>query len=134
MKHDEFIGQVQARARLASRGDAERATRVVLEALGRRLAGGAPHNLAAQLPEEIGRHLEGHEEAERLSLDELFASVADGLGEDPPGAVHQARAVIAVLEEAVSEGEVRKVRDQLPDEYTPLFEAGSEGRMERRPT
>ena len=59
MQHDEFIGEVQARARLSSRGDAERATRAVLETLGERLAGGQPHNLAAQLPEEIGRHLEG---------------------------------------------------------------------------
>jgi hypothetical protein len=31
--HDEFIGQVQQQARLSSRGDAERASRVVLETL-----------------------------------------------------------------------------------------------------
>ena len=56
MTHDEFIGHVQHRARLASRGQAERATRVVLETLGERLAGGEPFDLAAQLPPEIGRH------------------------------------------------------------------------------
>lgn len=32
MKHDAFIGQVQHRRDLASRGDAERVTRGVLEA------------------------------------------------------------------------------------------------------
>ena len=57
MKHDEFIGRVQHYARLASRGDAERATRATLETLGERLAGGEPKDLASQLPPEIGLHL-----------------------------------------------------------------------------
>ena len=52
MKHDEFIGRVQHYARLASRGDAERATRATLETLGERLAGGEPKDLASQLPPE----------------------------------------------------------------------------------
>jgi uncharacterized protein (DUF2267 family) len=55
MRHDEFIGEVQHRVKLPSRGDAERATRATLETLGERL--GAPDNHAAQLPPEIGRHL-----------------------------------------------------------------------------
>lgn len=131
MKHDEFIGQVQAQARLPSRGEAERATRVVLEALGDRLAGGQPENLAAQLPEEIGHHLEGRREVEKLSLDDFFTRVSEGLDADRPDAVHQARAVIAVTSEAVSPQEVDEVRQQLPGEYDPLFESGSEGQMER---
>jgi predicted phosphoribosyltransferase/uncharacterized protein (DUF2267 family) len=132
VKHDELIGQVQARARLPSRGDAERATRVVLETLGARLAGGQPENLAAQLPEEIGRHLTAHEPVEKLSLDDFFAQVSEGLGADRPDAVHQARAVIAVVSDAVSAGEIEKVRQQLPGEYAPLFESGSEGEMQRQ--
>ena len=47
MQHDEFIAQVQARARLSSRGDAERATRATLETLAERLAGGLRDKLAA---------------------------------------------------------------------------------------
>ncbi len=54
MKHDEFIGQMQYRARLSSRGAAERATRATLETLAERLAGGEARDLAAQLPPEIG--------------------------------------------------------------------------------
>ena len=57
MKHDEFIGQVQHRARLSSRGAAERATRATLEPLAERLAGGEADDLAAQLPLELGEHL-----------------------------------------------------------------------------
>ena len=36
MDHDQFIGQVQYRARLVFRGDAERATRARLETLAER--------------------------------------------------------------------------------------------------
>jgi uncharacterized protein (DUF2267 family) len=131
MQHDEFIGEVQARARLPSRGDAERATRAVLETLGERLAGGQPHNLAAQLPEEIGHHLEDRQGVEKLTLDGFFEKVSERTGADLPDAIHQARAVIAVVGAAVSQGEIDKVRQQLPEDYAPLFESGSEGRMER---
>jgi uncharacterized protein (DUF2267 family) len=41
MKHDEFIGQVQHRARLSSRGDAKRASWATLQTLGERLAASA---------------------------------------------------------------------------------------------
>ena len=58
MKHDEFIGQVQHRARLSSRGEAERATRATLETLAERLAGGEEQDLAAQLPAEFDRLFE----------------------------------------------------------------------------
>ena len=78
MQHDEFIGKVQAAARLPSRGDAEKATRVTPDTLGERLAGGEPSNLAAQLPEEIGRYLEGREgTAERFGLDDFFKRVSE---------------------------------------------------------
>jgi uncharacterized protein (DUF2267 family) len=130
VQHDEFIGKVQAAARLPSRGDAEKAARATLETLGERLAGGEPGNLAAQLPQEIGRYLEEREgTAERFGLDDFFNRVSERSGADLPGATHQARAVVAVLGEAVSEGELDDVRQQLPEEFTPLFESGSEGAM-----
>jgi uncharacterized protein (DUF2267 family) len=132
--HDEFIGQVQARGRLPSRVDVERATRVarvVLETLGGRLAGGEPSDLAAQLPEEIGRHLKGKEEVEKLSLDDFFPEVSSGIGADLPDAIHQARQWSRCLTEAVTSGEIDEVRQQLPEAYAPLFESGSEGQMER---
>lgn len=131
MKHDEFIGQVQARARLSSRGDAERATRATLETLAERLSGGEPKDLGAQLPKEIGRYLMSPEvaQAERLTLDDFFNRVSDREGVDLPIAVHHARAVVSVLTEAVSSGEIQDVRGQLGEEYSPLFESGSEGEM-----
>ena len=52
MDHDSFIGEVQNRAELASRGEALSATRATLETLGERLQEGQATNLAAQLPED----------------------------------------------------------------------------------
>jgi uncharacterized protein (DUF2267 family) len=131
MKHDEFVGQVKHRARLSSRGEAERATRATLETLAERLAGGEAKNLAAQLPQEIGEHLrrEWSGVGERFDLAEFFRRVSLREGVDLPAAVFHARAVIEVLSEAVSRGEIDDVRAQLPAEFDRLFEAGSTGHM-----
>ncbi len=48
---------------------------------------------------------------------------------DEPRAVYHARVVMEVLQEGVTEGEMGDVRSQLPAEYDPLFEAGSQGEM-----
>lgn len=130
MQHDEFIGQVQNRAQLSSRGDAEVATRAVLETLGERLAGGEPDNAAAQLPKGIADYLE-HEWSgvgASFSLDEFFQRVSQREQVEMPQAVYHTRVVMEVLGEAVSQGEMNDIRSQLPPEFEPLFE-GSQGRM-----
>lgn len=132
MDHDRFIGQVQHRAGLASSGEALSATRATLQTLGLRLAGGAGGNLAAQLPQEIGRFLteqEGRQES--FTLDEFFELVSKEEGAELPDSVHHARVVIEVLREAAGDDVVNKVRDQLPDEWRPLFDSGSSGDMRR---
>ncbi len=130
MQFDQFIGQVQHRARLAATDEAIRATRTTLQTLAERLTEGEADDLAAQLPQEIGRYLQEVENhAERFSLDDFFRRVSEREGVELPDAVHHARAVISVLNEAVTQGELRDVRAQLPDEFDPLFEAGSEGNM-----
>jgi uncharacterized protein (DUF2267 family) len=124
MKHDEFIGQVQHRARLSSRGDAEIATRATLETLAERLAGGEANDLASQLPRGIAEYLRTGQagEGERFSVQEFFERVSERERVDLPKAVYHARAVISVLYEAVSPGEMADVRAQLPTEYARLFE------------
>ena len=46
---------------------------------------------------------------------------------DLPDAVHHARAVMSVLQDAVSQGLIEEVRSQLPEEYNPLFEYNGKG-------
>jgi uncharacterized protein (DUF2267 family) len=82
------------------------------------------------LPEEIGRYLREVEgPAERFDLNEFFERVSGHEGSDLPVAVHHARVVTSVVRDAVTEGEIEDVLAQLPDEYKPLFESGSEGEM-----
>ncbi|GDY32082.1 DUF2267 domain-containing protein [Gandjariella thermophila] len=135
MRHDEFVGQVQARARLASRGEAERATRATLETLAERIPGELADNVASQLPEEIGEHLRrvavrlDEAAGERFGLNEFIARVSERSGEQAPQAAYTARVVLEVVGEATT-GVLPKIRQSLPADVQELVEAGSSGRME----
>lgn len=134
MKHDEFIGQVQARARLDSRGAAESATRATLETLAERIPPETASKFASELPPEIGEHLRRVATAPdlpptgvRFDSREFVARLAERSGADEPKAAHEARAVMEVVGEAVSEGALNKVLASLPDDVTRLIAAGSSG-------
>lgn len=124
MQYEEFVGEVQQRASLASQGEAVRAIRATLETLAERLPGEEAKNLAAQLPQEIGYYLHQSNGSERFTLNHFFKRMASREPTDLPDAVHHARAVISVLNEAVSAGQIEQVRNTLPDEFNPLFESG----------
>ncbi|AOS63148.1 DUF2267 domain-containing protein [Actinoalloteichus hymeniacidonis] len=132
MRHDEFIGQVQARARLSSRGEAEAATRAALETLGERVPERAADHLADQLPAEIGEHLrrteiwDGAGPGERFDFEEFAHRVAERGHLHEPDAIYRTRVVLEVTGEA-TEGVLGKVRDQLPADLRPLVDAGSSG-------
>ena len=130
MQYDEFVGEVQNRARLPSRGDTVLAIQATLETLAERIAPGEADDLAAQLPPELGTFLRDVETTERFSVDDFFLRVGAKETADLPDATHHARAVMTVLQEAVTTGELDDIRAQLPDNYEPLFEAGSEGEMD----
>lgn len=85
MKYDEFVGKLQQRARLASRGDAVAAIRATLQTLSERLAGGEPKDLASQLPQEIGIYLRSAFEglSERLGIQDFYRRVSLQIPERP---------------------------------------------------
>lgn len=126
MNHDEFIGEVQHRAQLSSRGDADAVTRTVLTTLSERIQPGEADDLAAQLPEEIGRYLTEVEDVESFSFDEFVDRVVEREGLDPEDeaadAAFHAQVVIDVVSDVVSQGEMDDVRPSLPDDYDELFE------------
>jgi uncharacterized protein (DUF2267 family) len=131
VQYDQFVGEVQHRARLASRADAEKAIRATLETLGERLEEGLAGNIAAQLPDEIARHLHGMpaDLVDKMDLDEFLERVSDSESVDLPVSVHHARCVLEVLGEAVGSGPMEKLRLALPAEYERLLVAGSTGSM-----
>ena len=129
MQYEEFVGEVQHRARLGSQADAVRAIQATLATLAERLPIDEAKHLAAQLPPAIGHYLQGSNGSERFSLNHFFERVAARERADLADAVHHARAVVSVLNEAITAGQLEQVRSTLPDEFKPLFESGSEGRF-----
>jgi uncharacterized protein (DUF2267 family) len=134
MDHDTFIGQVQARARLDSRGAAETATRATLETLAERIPATLADNLAEQLPREIGEHLRRVAVAQdqpdtgvRMDRNEFLDRVARRAGADRAKAAHEARTVVEVVGEATQGGLTGRVRASLDDDLAHLLFAGSTG-------
>ncbi|MFG2026581.1 DUF2267 domain-containing protein [Streptomyces sp. NPDC048825] len=132
MQHDAFIGQVQARARLDSRGAAERVTRASLETLAERVPASVAEKAAAQLPQEVGEHLRrvAYTPGEpytgiRMDREEFFNRVAERAGTSYPKAIHEARCVIEVATEATEGALATQIRPALDDDLAEVLFAGS---------
>lgn len=129
MDHDEFIGEVQHRAQLSSRGEALQATRAVLETLSERIQEGQAENLAAQLPEPLEPYLTEVEGAESFDFQEFIDRVAERdeninaeSDDDLADSAYHARVVVDVIQDAVTEGQLEDIKDGLPEDYGDLFE------------
>lgn len=122
MNYQEFIGQVQHRLELDEMGAAVRATRATLTTLGERLQEGEATDIASPLPREIDRYLTEADSGQRFDYDEFLGRVAERGGVDKPDANYRSQQIVALVNEVVPPGNIRKVRDQLPDEYENLFE------------
>lgn len=123
MKYDEFIKHVQSVAQLESRQVAEQATRATLETIAERIVGNEASQLAAQLPKEFGQYLRGHEgeNGHPFSLEEFYQRVSQKAGVEITAAAAQARAVFAVLNQAVTPGEFADVKANFSPDYSELF-------------
>lgn len=121
MDFDDFTGQVQHRARLSDTAQALQATRSTLSTLAERLDEGAATNVAGQLPREVKDYLTGHGAAQQFGLDEFYERVAQKEGVERPEAVHHARAVLSVVDEAAP-GVLAKERQQLTGDFDRLFD------------
>ncbi|QBI52837.1 DUF2267 domain-containing protein [Streptomonospora litoralis] len=131
MQHDAFIGQVQDRARLDSRGAAESFTRATLETIAERINPDLADDLAAQLPQEIGENVrrvtDQWDPTERFGQDEFVQRVASRAHSDQPQAAYAARVVFELLDEATTGNVMGKVRQGLPDDLREFTLAGSSG-------
>ncbi len=122
MQYEEFLNKVQDRIDPAQPDEARRAITATLQTLAERISGGEASKLAAQLPEELKEPLQrAVEDAEEFSLDEFVRRISEREGVDIDTASSDASAVMTVLREAVTAGELRDVLDQLPQNFYRLF-------------
>jgi uncharacterized protein (DUF2267 family) len=122
MKADQFIKEVKERAGLASREEAIEATQATLSILGERLFGGERDDLAAQLPPELQPFLLLAKESHKFDVDEFFVRISEEEECAVDEAAEHARAVIEVLCDAVTAGEIEDIKSQLPKDFAALFE------------
>lgn len=125
MKFEQFVGQTVNRLELPNRARAVRAIRATLTTLGERLQEGEATDLAASLPMEIDYYLLSADHGQRFSFDAFIDRVMDreNMAADKRGdAVYHVKIVMQLVSESVPQGEIEDVRNNLPDEYNPLFE------------
>ncbi|WP_232701256.1 DUF2267 domain-containing protein [Halobacterium wangiae] len=140
MNFDEFTGEVQHRLELPGTGEAVRATRATLQALGERIPEGAAEDLAASLPMEVKWYPTGavDEHGQRFDWKEFVSRVAAVEQTDRSEAAYHAQLVVDLVREQVPDSDFQQLRDQLPedDNWGKLFgvvDAGGWGEGEGRP-
>lgn len=127
MQYGEFMKDVRERAGV-DEDRAEKAVRATLNTLAQRLAGGEPHDLASQLPEELKQTVElttGEGAGIGWDADEFVAKVAAREGCSPERAREHVRAIFAALRDAVTPGEFDDITSQLDRSYRELLPEGA---------
>lgn len=101
-------------------------TAATLETLGERLSAGQAADLAVYLPDSLAEPLRDSEgdEPPAFEREEFLERVVDRSEADPDDVAELVRAVTTALSQTVSNRELQKVTDQLPEQFTPMFEPG----------
>jgi uncharacterized protein (DUF2267 family) len=127
VKYEEFINLVKSRARLKTETEAQRAVEATLKTLSERIGGDESQDLAAQLPPGIRENLTQKHSYETFGLKEFYNKVSIRSSVGFPEVEQHARAVISVVSETASAGEIDDILARLPEEYIPLFTFGIDG-------
>ncbi|MBD6620201.1 DUF2267 domain-containing protein [Komarekiella sp. 'clone 1'] len=123
MEYNEFITHVQSLAQSDSREEAERSTRATLETVKERIPVDKAQDLATQLPQEIGKYLQGKEEESNkyFNLQEFITRASQKENIEPTTAAIHVRAVFAVLQSAVKPETFAAFHSNFSHDYEELF-------------
>jgi uncharacterized protein (DUF2267 family) len=123
VQYQEFVDRVRQRAGLDSFEGAEVATQATLTTLGEYLTDREGLDLASQLPQGLAEILRQQppERSEIFSLNDFLQRVGEEEGTGIEEAEGHVRAVVDVLQEAVTEGEMEDLRRQFPSEFDGIF-------------
>lgn len=122
MQYQEFIERVQGRTGL-SEERARGAISATFTTLGEYLVWDEAPDLASQLPQEISEPLTDQptNRPKLLSYEDFMQRLAENEGTNEGAARDHVSAVMGVLQEAVSEGELEDLKRQFPSEFDQLF-------------
>lgn len=134
MRYHELVQRVQEEGELHSRDEAVTAIRATLSSLGECLYRTERRHLASQLPEQAKAFLYEYVDSEVtrqaaacLTLQEFYDRVGARADVTRSRAIDQAKAVAAVLREALPEGEWKHVVSEMPKGYRELLVGQSSG-------
>lgn len=121
-----FVARVRDEAGLPSQAAAERAVHATLETLAGGLEGMPAFIVASQIPGGIARRAAGSAAPDLPLIALPYPSFVRRVGEreggvPPEEAEAHARAVLSVLDEAITGSNMSRLREQLPADYAPLF-------------
>ncbi|MCY1023252.1 DUF2267 domain-containing protein [Pyxidicoccus sp. MSG2] len=121
MTHDEFLARVAERAGLSGPEEASRVARAVLGVVGERLGRRAVLRLAEDLPGPLEGMLRNDGPGQDFDEDALYARVAGREHVRPGFAVEHTGVVCQALAEALSEGALHRLHEDLPGPLGALF-------------
>jgi uncharacterized protein (DUF2267 family) len=121
MEYVDFIVNVQSATGISDRDDAVRLSRAVLKTFNERTSRTEKDELSSQLPCELKDMLNEKVRVHRYNLEQFYNQVAHRAGISYPESIGKTNAVMMVLQEAVSPGELSHILRELPKEYLSLF-------------
>lgn len=135
MDYDEFVKRVEETAELDAPEKAQDAIRATLGTLGELLSRPERADLAAELHKPIKECLDawlehstkGINRPHRFPLEEFYNRVSARAGIGYPAAVKRSLAVMGVLRQAVSQGQLDEAFRELPEEYGELLSGRPKG-------
>ena len=133
MGYEEFVDRMLEVSPLDSRSRIEEIIAADLETLGERLYRTERYKLGSQLPNELKELLYKREkettprQGEHYELQEFYNRVGARAGIKYYDAAERSKEVMHVLQQAVSPGIIEAVLDELPSDYSDLFEIEDKG-------
>lgn len=134
MEYREFVNRVREAAELGSPEEAIVAIESTLGTLGELLSKTERDDLASQLRKPLKEclyrwieHTGGPARPHRFSLEEFYHRVSARSGVGYPAAVRHSLAVMSVLQQAVSQGEITDILRELPSDYEELVTGKPKG-------
>lgn len=120
MQYRELVKKVQHYSGFSDQ-ESEMALRTFVSTLGTRLTPDERAHFASQLPQDLKEDAMSLEESERFGADEFIRRFCDESGVGESEAKKQIFASWSAIKDAVSPGEIRQIKSQLPKDLDSML-------------